>query len=204
MKKIIVLYIIISSVFLNAQSTKTSSDKNTYISIEGNYRSYGTGDIVGMGYGIEFSKDIKKWFGLGINLSYWSNEKLSWDFYDPYTLTNFKYYDQINELKISPFVQLMPLNTKYVDFYIQSGVKFGHYNQVYQSGGYITDYSYTPKRVFSYVNDIGYKGITLGYELGLALRFQFGKFIVVPSSIYSNDLEGNSFNSLNLKLGWQL
>lgn len=197
-------YVLFITEILTAQTNNKVLFQNTFISLESNYRSYGTGDIIGLGVGFELSKDIVNWLGVGINVSYWSNQRLSWDFYDPFTNINFQYYDQINELKFSPFVQFIPLNTKYFDFYIQTGLRMGHYNQIFYGGGYDTDLSYDPPRVFSYITDMGTKGFNIGYEFGFALRFQFDNIIVVPNLIYSNDNNANDFSSINLKVGWNL
>lgn len=175
---------------------------NTYLSVEANYRSYGTNDHTGIGVGIEASKDIKKWLGIGVNLSYWNNERLDWDFVNPFTGESYKYYGKITEYKIAPFAQFIPINTKYFDFYIQTGIKTGYYYQNYYLGGYNT--SYNPESFDVFIYDEGNKGISFGYELGFALRFQFKNIILVPSTIFSNDINGDGFNSLNLKIGWYI
>ena len=86
----------------SAQDKKESFFKNSYFSVGLNYRSYGTNDQGGFGGGIESSKDIKKWLGIGLNISYWSNDDLDWDFVNPFTGQRFQYYGKISEFKIAP------------------------------------------------------------------------------------------------------
>lgn len=184
-----------------SQSTDTFQQK-TYISADLNYRSYGTNDIVGIGAGLELSRDIKKWLGVGINVSYWDNEKVDWDFFNQVTGERIILPSSIQEFKISPFAQIMPVNTRFFDFIIRAGGRFGYYHQVFNVGGYGYDQS-VPS--FSYTfNDIGYKGINIGYELGFELRFQLNRFIIAPSILFANDLEANSYSALNFKVGYQL
>jgi hypothetical protein len=191
-------------------SSKISSDvfpvkllsiNETYVSIESSYRSYGTNDHTGNGFGVEVSKDVNKWLGVGLNVSYWQNNKKDWDFTDPFTKQNYKYFGNIKDFKISPFIQLVPINTKYFDFYAQLGLTTGIYNQKYYGGGYST--SYNPQIFDVFISDIGEKGFSFGYNVGLGMRFQFGKIIIVPNSVFVNDTNGNGFNSLNLKVGYQ-
>lgn len=197
-------YILIVIVFnnLTSYSQNKSLFKDYYLSIEPNYRSYGKGDQTGYGIGIEYSKDLKKWLGIGLNLSYWNNDRKSWDFINPFTNEHFVYYDNIEELRIHPFIQLIPLNTKHIDFYIQLGFSTGYFNHIYWGGGYATFYD--PPEFINFVENVGYKGIYLGYDFGLAIRFQFGKFIIVPNSIKSfNFQDKDGFDSLNLKVGYK-
>ena len=187
----------------SAQDKKESFFKNSYFSVGLNYRSYGTNDHIGFGGGIESSKDIKKWLGIGLNISYWSNDDLDWDFVNPFTGQRFQYYGKISEFKIAPFIQLIPLNTTYFDVIIRLGLRTGYYNQKYYLGGYNTDWSSSQFDIFIY--DGGYKGINFGYETGAELRFQIDKFFISPSIILiSNDTNANSFSALNLKLGFQI
>ncbi len=202
LNRFVYLFLSFSCFIGYSQNKKESILNNAYVSGEIIYRSYGIDDIIGFGAGAEISKDLKKWLGLGVNLSYWDNNKLNWDFRNPFTGERYQYYGRIKEFKVSPFVQLIPLNTKYFDFIVHTGVRTGYYHQNHYSGGYSTGYDPDVFEVFIY--DEGFKGFTIGYELGLALRFQIGKLIIVPSSIFSNDTNGNAFNSLNLKVGWQL
>lgn len=197
------IFLMLFTVVGNTQEAKESFFKGSYLSFELNYRSYGTNDHVGFGGGLEFSKDLKKWLGVGVNVSYWSNDDLDWDFVNPFTGEIFQYYGKITEFKIAPFLQLIPLNSKYVDFIIKTGLRTGYYHQKYYLGGYNTNWVTSEFDVFIY--DGGYKGINLGYEVGAELRLQFRNFIISPSVILiSNDLNSNSFSALNLKMGYQL
>ena len=54
--------------------SKKSFFKGSYLSFRIELQSYGTNDHVGFGGGVEFSKDLKKWLGVGVNISYWSND----------------------------------------------------------------------------------------------------------------------------------
>lgn len=206
MKSIILIltFISFSSVMLFAQADQKSLLKDILLSGEINYRSYGTGDIIGLGGGIELSKDLKSWIGIGINLSYWSNQRLAVAFYDPLLQTHFEFENHINELKISPFVQLIPLNTRYVDFYIQTGLRLGHYHQTHYQGGVRFLMNGTSETVVPYLWDEGDKTLNLGYEIGFALRFTFDRLAIVPNALFSNDVNGHLYSSLNLKLGWVL
>ncbi|WP_417369987.1 hypothetical protein [Flavobacterium beibuense] len=185
-----------------SQEKKESFLKNSYISDEAIFRSYGTNEHTGFGGGIEISKNFKKWLGFGINISYWEDKKLDWYFRNPFTDERYEYSGKIKEFKISPFVQLIAVNTKYFDFIIQTGLRTGYYHQNYYLGGYHTNYNPDYFDVFIY--DDGYKGLTIGYELGASLRFQINNVIVVPSINFSNDSNGNSFSELALKVGLQL
>lgn len=185
-----------------SQEKKESFIKNSYLSGEAIFRSYGTNGHTGFGGGVEISKDFKKWLGFGVNISYWEDKKLDWSFRNPFTNQGYEYSGRISEFKISPFVQLIPINTKYFDFIIQTGIRTGYYHQNFYLGGYYTNYDPDYFEVFIY--DEGYKGFTLGYELGASLRFQINKFIVVPIINFSNDSNGNSFTELALKAGLQL
>ena len=158
--------------------------------------------LLGFGGGTEISKDIKKWFGIGLNLSYWDNKQLEWDFVDPFTGRRYMYEGRIKDFKVTPFIQLIPINTKYFDLIVYGGVRTGYYHQNRYNGGYSTDYVAQEFDVFIY--DGGYKGFNLGYEFGPALRFQINKLIIVPSMIIGNDTNANSFNQLSVKVGWQL
>lgn len=183
------------------QSLDTFQQK-TYVSTELNYRSYGTNDIVGLGGGLEISRDIKKWLGVGVNVSYWDNEKVDWDFFNPITGERIIIPSSIQEFKVSPFAQFIPINNTHFDFIIRAGGRFGYYHQVFNVGGYGYDES-VPS--FSYtLKDIGYEGFTVGYELGFELRFQIEHFIIAPSVMFANDLEANSYSALNLKVGFQI
>ncbi|WP_330443136.1 hypothetical protein [Flavobacterium sp. C4GT6] len=191
-KHLTILFLIIVCSLGYSQTKKESFFKNAYISGEYIFRSYGTGDMLGLGGGAEISKDIKKWLGVGLNLSYWDNTKLEWDFDDPYTGQRQQFYGRIREFKVTPFVQLMPINTKYFDLIVYGGVRTGYYHQNIYNGSYYSIY------------DVGNKNVTLGYEFGPALRFQIEKLIIVPSMIIGNDTNGDSFNQLSVKVGWQL
>jgi hypothetical protein len=187
----------------HAQEENKSLFSGAYISGEYIYRSYGTNDQSGFGYGLEISKDYKKWLGFGLNVSYWKDEKLNWDFSDPFTGQRYQYPESIQEFKISPFVQFIPLNTRYFDFIIQAGLRTGYYKQVYYNGGYNTDYASESFTVT--LHDVGNKNITLGYELGGSLRFQAGNVAITPAiTLLSNDIKGNNFSALSLKVGWQI
>ena len=192
----LILFMLVSSL-----SFSQSLFKDFYLSSEFVYRSYGKGDQIGNGFGLEYSKDLKKWLGGGINLSYWNNKAKSWDFRNPFTNEHFIYMDKIEEVRIHPFIQLIPLNTTPVDFYVQLGFSTGYFNHIYWSGGYTTIYN--PDEFYNYVRNEGYKGIYLGYDIGLAIRLEFGKFIIIPNAVKSfNFQEEDGFDSLNLKIGW--
>lgn len=174
--------------------------KKSYLLIEYNYRSYGRNDHGGNGASIEFSKDYNKWFSAGINVGYWQDQKLFWDFVNPFTGNRFIYPESIQESKISPFAQFFPFKTKIVDFYVQTGLRVSYINQVIYQGGFSTNF---PLESFIVdLRDVGQKQLIFGYELGFGLRFKIDDFVIVPSTLYSNDKDGNSFNSLNLKFGW--
>ena len=106
------IFLMLFTVVGNTQEAKESFFKGSYLSLELNYRSYATNDHVGFGGGVEFSKDLKKWLGVGVNISYWSNDDLDWDFVNPFTGERFQYYGKITEFKIALFLQLIPLNSK--------------------------------------------------------------------------------------------
>ena len=82
------IFLMLFTVVGNTQEAKNLF-KGSYLSFELNYRSYGTNDHVGFGGGLEFSKDLKKWLGVGVNISYWSNDDLDWDFVNPFYRENF-------------------------------------------------------------------------------------------------------------------
>lgn len=202
-KHLTILFLIIVCSLGYSQTKKESFFKNTYISGEYIFRSYGTGDITGFGGGAEISKDLNKWLGVGLNLSYWDNSRLEWDFINPFTRERYRINGRIKEFKVTPFVQLIPINTKYFDFIIYGGIRTGYYHQNYYNGGYST--SYNPNRFDIDIYDAGNKGVTFGYEFGPAFRFQISNFIIVPSmTLIANDTNGDSFSALSLKVGWQL
>ena len=204
MKNLKYILLIIAFNSLTIYSQENSLLKDYYLSIEPTYRSYGKGDQTGIGIGVEYSKDIKKWLGIGLNLSYWNNDRKSWDFRDPFTNEHFVYIDNIKELRIHPFVQLIPINTKHIDFYVQLGISTGYFNHVFWGGGHvIARYPNRPPEMLNFVEDKGYKGLYLGYDFGIAIRFQFGKFTITPNSIKSfNFQDQDGFDSLNLKIGY--
>jgi hypothetical protein len=139
---------------------------------------------------------------VGINISYWDNEKVDWDFFNEITGERVIVPSSIQEFKVSPFAQIIPINTQFFDFIIRAGGRFGYYHQVFNVGGYGFDES-VPS--FSYtLRDIGYEGINVGYELGFELRFQLEQFIMAPSILFANDLEANSYSALNFKIGYQI
>ncbi|KOS06577.1 hypothetical protein AM493_11435 [Flavobacterium akiainvivens] len=185
-----------------AQQEKKPFFKDTYLSTELIYRSYGTNDHIGFGGGIEMSKDLNRWIGIGLNLSYWQNSKQDWDFKNPFTGQRYQYTGKIQEYKITPFIQLIPINTKHFDIIAVGGIRTGYYNQVNWLGGYST--SYNPQSFEVFIYDAGNKNITLGYEFGFALRFQFGRFVISPGIMQANDTNGDSYSELNMKIGWQL
>lgn len=195
----------ITALFLSINTISLSQDfaKKKYISAEFNYRSYGTNDHIGNGFGLEYSKEVNKWFGYGINASFFSNKKTDWDFSNPFTGDRYIYRGLINDYKVTPFVQLFPINTKSIDFFFHLGLKTGYYHQEFYLGGY--NINYTPESFDNFIYDDGYKGIQLGYELGLGIRVQVNKMTMTPNlTLISNDLEGNSFSGINLKIGWQI
>lgn len=173
---------------------------DSYFSIEYNYRIYGTNDHIGNGASIEYFKSFNKWFGAGFNFGYWQDTKIGWDFIDPFNGNRFLYTERIQETKFSPIAQFTPLNTKIFDFFIHTGLRLSYYNQVLYNGGFFTDFLLESFIVD--LKDIGQKQLILGYEIGMGLRFKIDRFIIVPSTIFANDLDGNLFNSLNLKIGW--
>lgn len=199
---ILIGFLLVSNLTFSQSYPLENLQKSTYISAESNYRSYGTNDITGTGFGIELSQDLKKWLGLGINLSYWDNERIDWDFFNEVTGERIIKPTSITEFKISPFAQILPVNTRYFDFIIRAGGRLGYYHQVFHVGGY--SYDSSSSSFSSSFNDIGYKGINLGYELGFELRFQISRFILAPSVLFANDLEANSYSALNFKIGYQL
>ena len=174
-----------------------------FLSTELSYRSYGRNDHVGFGGGIEFSKNIKKWLGVGVNLSYWQDKKKDWDFNNPFTGQNYKYFGIIKDFKTSFFAQIFPVNTKIFAPYIQIGGYTGYYYQEFYLGGYVT--LYNPDEFYVLIYDDGYKGLSYGIEIGVGFRFQINNIIIVPSITKTNnslffDLDG--FDGLNLKIGW--
>ncbi len=198
LKFIITFLILLNSSIIKAQ---TELDKDFYTSVEFTYRSYGKGDIIGFGGGIEYSKDLKKWLGAGLNISFWNNKRKSWDFVNPFTSQRYIFIDQIKEVKISPFIQIIPINTTYFDFYVQLGVSSGHYNQNFYTGGYMT--TYDPIHFEVFVEDEGYKGVYFATDIGIAMRFQFNNIIIIPNMLKSfNSQAEDGFDSLNLKIGW--
>ena len=163
---------------------------DSYFSVEYNYRSYGTNDHTGNGASIEFFKNFNTWFGAGLNFGYWQDTRIGWDFVDPFNGNRFLYTERIQETKLSPIAQFTPINTKVFDFFVHTGIRLSYYNQVYYGrGGFSTNF---PMESFIVdFRDIGQKQIILGYELGFGLRFKINRFIIVPSTIFANDLDGN-------------
>ena len=93
------IFLMLFTVVGNTQEAKESFFKGSYLSFELNYRSYGTNDHVGFGGGVEFSKDLKKWLGVGVNVSYWSNDDLDWDFVNPFQEKDFSTMVRSQNLK---------------------------------------------------------------------------------------------------------
>lgn len=203
MRHIFFKLLFLTTLFSTAQQQENNQNHffdNSYFSIEYNYRSYGTNDHVGNGASIEFFKNFNKWFGAGINFGYWQDSKFGWNFVNPFNGNRFLYTERIQETKFAPIAQFTPVNTKIFDFYIHTGLRLSYYNQTYYVGGYSTNFPL--ERFIVDLRDIGQKQIIFGYELGFGLRFKINRFQIVPSTIFANDLDGNLFNSLNLKVGW--
>lgn len=200
----IILYFIIL-LFINesfSQSIKVNKEfeNKLYFSIEYNYRSYGRNDHTGNGASIDFSRELNKWFSAGLNVGYWQDQKLFWDFIDPFSGNRFIYPERIQESKISPYAQFFPIKTKVIDFYLQTGIRIGYLKQVFYEGGFNTNFEL--ESFIVELRDVGQKQIIIGYELGFGLRFKINKFSIMPNTLFSSDRDGNSFNSLNLKIGW--
>ena len=189
--------------FISSQNFSQSLFQDFYLSTETSYRSYGRNDHIGFGGGIEYSKNLKKWFSVGMNISYWHDRKKDWDFNNPFTGENYKYYGIIKDYKLSIFSQFFPFSSKHFSPYIQTGFYTGYFYQEYYLGGYST--SYNPEEFYIFIYDDGYKGISLGFEISIGLRFKFGKFIIVPSITKTNNsiiFDKDGYDGLNLKLGW--
>ena len=190
-------------IFICTPTFSQSLFKDFYLSAENSYRSYGRNDHIGFGGGMEYSKNLKKWFGIGMNISYWQDRKKDWDFTNPFTGENYKYYGVIKDYKVSIFTQLFPYNSNHFSPYIQIGGYSGYFYQEYYLGGYAT--SYNPDEFIVFIYDDGYKGISYGFEMGIGLRFQFDNFIIVPSITKTNNsilFDKDGYDGLNLKLGW--
>lgn len=201
--KHLLYFLIVLTVNSYAQSKDNSKEfiKKSYLAIEYNYRSYGKNDHVGNGVSIEFSRGFNKWISAGINIGYWQDEKLFWDFVNPFNGNRFIYPERIQDFKILPFVQFFPLKTKIVDFYLQTGLRASYINQVMYEGGFNTSFSLETFTVN--LKDVGQKQFILGYEFGFGLLFKINNFTIAPNTtLYSNDKDGNSFSALNLKIGW--
>lgn len=204
MKTIYYYALLFVSSFLFSQNQNNGLLKDAYLSVEPQYRSYGRDDHFGVGGGgVEISKDIKKWYGLGVNASYFQHRKKNWDFTDSFTGKHYRYDGEIKDFKISPFIQLFPINTKWVDFYGQVGFYTGYFHQKHYTGGYHKDYDNEEMVIF--VKDEGYKGFHFGIEYGFGLRFQINRFFITPNIMKTHSFSyKDGFNALNIKVGLTL
>ncbi len=202
MKNLKTIILFLSIIYTIKNNAQIKLNKDYYLSIEPTYRSYGRADQTGYGIGFEYSKNIKEWLGVGLNISYWNNSKKSWDFINPFTSERFIYHNKIKELRIHPFVQLIPLHTKFIDFYAQLGFSTGYFNHILWGGGYATFYN--PPEFINFISDKGSNGAYFGYDLGLAIRFKYRNFLIIPNLIKSyNFQDQDGFDSLNLKIGYR-
>lgn len=198
MKTLYLFSILCASLFYS-QNNSSHFLKGSYLSVEPSYRSYHKGSITGLGVGAELSKDMNKWLGLGVNVSYWQNTGKSSEFKDG--LGNIvKFEERISEFKVSPFVQLIPVNTEWIDIYAQGGLFGGTLNQIHYVEHYIGEGGSTE------IKDDGHENSNFGFEYGVGVRFQFNRMFISPNFMrtqnFTDDEDG--FNSLNLKIGFTL